>query len=399
MEKMTKNCQLLLSISALTAIIAIFTDTFLVAHIISISVDTVSNVAIYFLIMYGSLALFYQLFSPIIKKFNKLTFFKLGIFIRIPAVILLILFSDKLLDYYWMVAILLGASEGIYWVSYNSIRNELVASAKAKSFFVATSILKRIVTIFLPILFGLSIDFLSFEITCIILLVIISLEFIVSLFIKYEPIFSSHTYSLKKYFGAIRSNVKLFTPIFFDQYLNGFLQITTTLITYFILLAYGTNTSLGIFGSIIGALSVLVSIWYLRKYSYKKSIFIWLAAITGISMLVIVFNFSVLTIIIFNLVYQLANTFTITIRSVQINNTIRSVKLHEYIVENMAITDLAIELGRILGYGVLLAVSLVSSPIFLQILIGVCSIIMALQILVTGRLEKNFAEASVNNAK
>ena len=71
MKKLKPNASLLLVCLSLNSITSMFVYTFLLAHIIDLSSNSIINIAIFYLVLHVSMIVLSLVLAPLFKKMNK----------------------------------------------------------------------------------------------------------------------------------------------------------------------------------------------------------------------------------------------------------------------------------------------------------------------------------------
>ena len=133
--KLTKEATGYIICNSLLKIIDLFISTFLVAYLLTISDGNMFSVALYYIINYTSLGVFYSLFSCFLHKGNKVLFYRCGILIKCIFLILIALLKENIVNYVAPLGLFYGLSSGIYWSSYNVMMNEAISSKSIQKFY------------------------------------------------------------------------------------------------------------------------------------------------------------------------------------------------------------------------------------------------------------------------
>lgn len=157
-EKLTKEAIGYIICNCLMKIIELFISTFLVAYLLKISNGNMFNVAIHYITYYLGHAFFYTIFSYFLHKGNKVYFYRIGILFKGIFLILISLLEEDIKLYIVPVSLFYGLSSGIYWSSYNVMKNEGISSKYIQKFYGLYNIGGYIISIVAPIILGSIID-------------------------------------------------------------------------------------------------------------------------------------------------------------------------------------------------------------------------------------------------
>jgi hypothetical protein len=117
-KKFDRNVVGLLSNTALHQIIAIYMGTFLVAHILNISAGNFHGVALYYVISYATMIVFYSLFSYIATKLNKTILTRIAVILYAPILVTIAALGSSIVNYIPLIAFLYnsGFSFAIFFI-------------------------------------------------------------------------------------------------------------------------------------------------------------------------------------------------------------------------------------------------------------------------------------------
>ena len=148
----------LLSNTALHQIIAIYMNTFLVAHILNISAGNFHGVALYYVVAYATMIVFYSLFSFLATKINKTILTRIAVILYAPILVTIAALGSNIVNYIALIAFLYNTVNALYYVSINSISNEVIHAKNLQTFNTYSSVVGSLTSIIVPITFGKIID-------------------------------------------------------------------------------------------------------------------------------------------------------------------------------------------------------------------------------------------------
>ena len=126
-EKLGKNAIFLIASDLIYTITALFAQTFLVAYLLKITNDNITQVSLYYMIINFIHAMGSIFIGKFIKngKYNKTKILSLGIIIRAIFILFIVLLGNKLSNMFVIVAIFCGISETLYWSAHEIIFVEM----------------------------------------------------------------------------------------------------------------------------------------------------------------------------------------------------------------------------------------------------------------------------------
>ncbi len=385
--------------NCLMKIIELFVSTFLVAYILTVSNGNIFNVALYYIVLYIGLGVFYSIFSCFLHKGNKLYFYRLSIFLKYIFLIVIALLKDKITDYIVIVALLYGLTSGIYWSSYNVMMNEAISSKSMQKFYGIYNIWGYIVSIVAPIALGSIIDAGSFIQTVVYACIICAILFFCT-FLLINRKEEEKKLCIKGLIRDIKKNKqeKAFIECYLMSFANGLRASTGTLITILIVLTFNSNVSLGSLSSIMSIVAIVTTFLFMKGYSskYSKIIFLCLGlCVVGIGTLFL--EISKTTIVIFNILYTVAMIVPDNINSQKRMGIIRITGKIKYAVEHNIIAEVFLNIGRVISYIALLIASFSNSLNVYNILLVINLVCICLYCIVIYIIEKKYSSIILKN--
>ena len=275
-----------------------------------------------------------------------------------------VLFGKDLAKFVALAGLIHGLSEGFYWSSYNIMKNELIPNSLVKNYSTIQLSVEKFVSIVIPIALGKIVDAESFNVTAIIVLVIIAIQFVVSFFIKSKRPENSG-YDLKGFFKDIKNlgeKKKIVTTIFILGFVYGTISIITPLNTVLIMYSFNSNFTLGILTGVISFFAMLMLI-FLRftKAGKRNYIFILAATLTVASAFLLIFKVNTVTVIIYNCVYTVLAVVHTYFYDVFRNVMLKKLGLYHDIAEYQCCIENALQIARIVVFAVMVGAGLLGA--------------------------------------
>ena len=340
--KLTKEAVGYIICNCLMKIIELFVSTFLVAYLLTISNGNMFNVALYYIMQYIGLGIFYSLFSSFLHKGNKVHFYRSSILLKCIFLIVISLLKENIADYVILIALFYGMSSGIYWSSYNVMMNEAISSKSIQKFYGIYNIWGYLVSIVAPIALGSIIDAGSFVKTAVYAFIVCLLLFF-STFLLVSRKEEGDSLDFKGLIKSVKESKqeKAFLECYLMSFINGLRSSTTTLITIMIVLTFNSNVSLGSLSSIMSVVAIFITFIFMKKYTSKKAkiVFGCLLLCLG-GGLGILFEISKPTIVLFNVLYTIAMIVPDNICSQKRMGIIRITGKLKYALEHNVLADL-----------------------------------------------------------
>ena len=159
-----KSAKALMACDLTNSIVSLFGETFLVAYFLQISNENIVQVSIYYIILYALLALGSFLLGSVMKSKpqKRVIIYRFGIVIKSVYILLIVLFKEKISQYFIVVAMFYGIAESLYWSAHDVMNMEIVDNDNRKSYMTTKRILSKLINIIVPIILGTSIELTSF---------------------------------------------------------------------------------------------------------------------------------------------------------------------------------------------------------------------------------------------
>lgn len=374
-QRISSNTILLLIINTIRKIIDIFLGPFLTAYLFKVAIDNIKIISIYNIFSYVVVAVFALIIGKVIKNKYKMETFRLGMISKFIQLLLIVVLGDKVVEHIWLLAVMAGFSTEAWSFPLNLFSTTLVKENEKETFVVYKSILNNLCKVLVPFLLGTIISIKSFTITAIIILALTFIQIIISLFIEDNMVENKTNEKLHVIdeFKKIKNdrklkrfyNMKFFKGLAYEGALE-------TAVTLLIIIAFKSDFSLGIVTSITSLLAVFSS-WIYKKINNEKklnSIVIFSSIIILLFSILLVFLTNNTTIVIYNLVFSFFLQFIMVLEEVKtLKFTNSNVITEKNRVETFILLEFFLNLGRIIGYLLLLITGLFFNVYLLEIVI------------------------------
>lgn len=408
--KLTKNQSALLTVQLIRIILELFTSTFLTSHIISLSPDNIFgsglfNVAILYISQYIAYILIYSINSYFVDKSNRVNFLRIGIFVNACFVVAIVLWGEIISHWIVLAGAICGISNAFYYSSFNVMKNELVNRIYMKKFSILNTVFTNLINVIFPTLLGLVIDVSSYSTIAIYVVVIIVIQFVISLFIK-APKPSDSKLEVMKYLRYLKENKSDRNKIKYT-YFNGLLAgIKTTYKIVIIILtifAFKTNLSLGLLSSVFSLITIGLLILYRKAEDKPKTnkllIYLTVGTLPLIACIIFMIITNKATFIILNCFLTIAIYFSDYYGDAERDAIIKNLGHFEFIAEHNLIHDVMKYFVSIIVYIMFIVVasfeSITAFKILLLAMIAICPFkffMMYKQRLVRKQFEKELKE-------
>jgi len=376
-EKLSKSAIGIMGSLLINNVLYMFVNTFMVAYFITLTNYDYKQISIYYALSFIAILLTFLTFGRIIKNKNQVWVFRSGIIAYCLYILMLAFLKEKIVTYFAPLGFFYGIVQGLIWVAAHTLVNEHTQNNTNK-FISFKSIISKILKVFFPIVFGVSIELTSFSYVSKIVILLSITQFIFSLFIEDKAKTYNKKYNLKEYINLVKNNDKFKTVYklcICDGIVNYLLE---TLIVILTVMTFKTTISLGVITTITAICSILSV--YIFQYKLKSN---WkILKICNImmvsSVLLLLTNISKPTIIIYNVctaifLVILSNTGDTKRYEIVSENEI---VVKDYIVEHQVVCEVILNMTRIIAYILLFIISLFNNIILFKILLLLVTIVI-----------------------
>ena len=360
-------------------ILYMFLNTFMVAYFITLTNYDYKLISIYYALSFVGILITFLICAKAIKNKSQVAIFRSGIVLHCVYILIIALLKEKITTYYAYLGFFYGIVQGLFWVAGHTLINEYTKNVE-NSFISVKSILSKILKIFFPVIFGVSIELTSFSYIAKIILFLSLLQFSFSLLIKDKEKISNKKYDLKEYITYIKDNKK-FKTVYKIGMCDGIVHyLLETLITILIVMTFKTTISLGILTTIFSICSMISVYIFQYKLKSNRKILKFSGIAMMISVLLLIFDINKISIIIYNLcnsVFLVLLLNTAETKSYDIINEDKKV-IKDYIVEHQITWQIALNTSRIFGYLVLFVASLFNNMLVFKTLLFLVTIVIVI---------------------
>ena len=373
-EKLGKNAIFLIASDLIYTITALFAQTFLVAYLLKITNDNITQVSLYYMIINFIHAMGSIFIGKFIKngKYNKTKILSLGIIIRAIFILFIVLLGNKLSNMFVIVAIFCGISETLYWSAHEIIFVEITNNENRKSYMATKKIASTIVNIVAPIILGSTIELYSFTKIAIYVLALSIIQIVLSFQIKIDSKVNVKTtkFSLKNYINTIKTKKGLKVHKYYkSNLLYGIVEDPMkTLVTIITIMTFKTSLNLGILTTIFSIFQIAVM--YLYKKFYNKSnakyILFAVSSLIFIGAMGLVIDIDKITLIIYNFACTTGLCIFDAIYNTQKGDLIKECNIEQYDVEHVMFNSILTCSSRFIGFSLILIVGIIDNMVFLR---------------------------------
>ena len=382
-KKIEEN--IIIAINAMKKVMILFLGPFLTAYFIKKSQESITDLSIYYIFSYTLLGLGSFVVASIIKNKFRVGMFRIGVIINFIYIMTIIILKEKIIEYLGLISILYGISSSAYWFSYNLFVINKIDNERRTEYTVKSKIIASIIGVLCPIILGSIITVTNYELTAIIILVISIIQIILSFMLSPDNETNLAKFNAKQTWNKLKSNKQIRRISIVEFFIgmnvsDGAIEI---LMTILILNSFKTDMNLGIITSITTVLSMICVHLYGKIYKKRddKGLIIVSSILPVIAVFILLIWRNNITIIIYNICYVIFTSLLTLTREIRLFNISDS-----YIVDKnnqcefFALREGILNMGRVMGYTMLLLAGLTGS----QLVLSIVMVLLTLSILIMG---------------
>ncbi len=376
---------IIIAINSMRKIMQIFFGPFLTAYFIKTSQESIIDLSIYYIFSYILIGLTSFIVASIIKNKFRIGMFRIGVILNFFYILSIIILKEDIVNHIALVSILYGVSAGVYWFPYNLFTINKVDNDYRTEYTVKSKIITSIIGILFPIILGSMITITNYELTAIIILIISIIQIILSFLLSPENETELPKFNLKNTWNKLKNNeqIRKLSVVEFFIGMNVSSGALEILITILIVNSFKTDLNLGIITSITSILSILSVYLYGKIYKHKddKNFILVSSIIPILSVLLFLCCKNNITVIIYNICYIVFTSLLAVTREIRLFNISDSnIVDKNNQCEFLSLREGILNLGRIVGYFILLFAGISGN----QIILNIVMIFLTLSIFITG---------------
>lgn len=402
--KLDRSAKSLMACDLTNNIINLFGETFLVAYFLQISNENIIQVSTFYIILYLILGVGSILLGNIIKSKPKkrVSIYRFGIIIKSIYILLIILFKNKISHYFIIFAIFYGIAEALYWSTHDVMNIQIVDNENRKKYMTTKRILSKFINILVPIILGTSIELTSFGNIAIYIFVLTLFQIIMSLQIdtnKFVINDKIQKYSLKDYTTYLSNEQKEnINKVYELAFLYGIMMDTIrVLVVVITIMTFKTSFNFGILTTIFSVFSMISLYLFNKLYQkkYAKRLLLFCATLVVLGVLGLILNINKTTLIIYNFTYSITVYILEVMFKIKADDIVKENNIEKWLVEYHTFTEGLMEIGRIIGFILMLLVGLLNNVIYFKLLLLIVTISIPIYARIMYKLEKSVVK---NNA-
>ncbi|MDO4611957.1 MAG: MFS transporter [Candidatus Saccharibacteria bacterium] len=383
-----RNYQVLFYLNLLKGVIDLFIDSFLVLYLLTLSDGNILPLGIYKIISMVMLFIPFYLLRNVCKTKKRGMLLKIGICLNLLFFLVIILLREQIVDYIYVIGVLYGIKEGVYYSVINVYESDGVSNAERARFQGNTVALKAILAVSFSMFFGSLIALAGFLESFLVILGIVVVMVVLALLFRDKAVPRTHKVQFGKFSKVVLKN-KNIRQIYKISFLLGLTYsggAITSVTTLYIIKVFSDSFSMGVFNSVFNLLAAGVGVVfakYLKKKNYAYSI-VGSMTLTIVSLVVMILDCNAMTIIIFNFFQTISQQLTNMINTNATLNIANSKAIQaKYKVEYFTLRELMLTMGRVISQGLFIAMAFVDVTNILPFFVG----FLALYMLSSARLQ------------
>lgn len=342
-----------------------FVESFFVLYFLDVSDNNILPLGIYKLIavtaIYG--AIFFT--RNLAKSKYRVHLMRVGIFLDLAYFCTIILLKNRLVDYIYIVGVLYGLEEGIYYSVYNMIESDEITNEERAGFTGTYTAVQAVLSIAFPLVFGSLIYANGFIKSLALVVAIVLIRIFFSLYLKPKGIPKEKKTNIKKYLQRTET-IPLFKQLYITEFFYGVIFTEGAfayIVTIYIVRVFSNSFSLGIFTSLFSLVTCVIGMLFakcMKKEHYGPAIRISMV-LTVICLIVMMMNCRAETIVLFNLFYTVSKTLgTLINENIQANLSNFEDIRKEYKVEYWLANETCFFAARLISNGLFIGMAFVN---------------------------------------
>ena len=371
MKNLNTNAKLLIVIHSLHSVIELFINTFLVAYFLHITQNNIVPASLFYVFTYALLGLSFTLLGSLIKSGNQLLLYRIGFVLNAAILLLIVYLKEDITLYVWLLGLASGLEKALFYFPQNMMtadENPGESLIKFNGYRYGWNGAIKIIT---PIIFGWFITKDSFiNTTCFVVLLTLA-ELVFASFLHQKKTVSK-SFRLRSLLALAfrRKTIRLSFKI---EFFRGIVfDALDVLIVLYVIYMFKTNLNLGIFTSVFALCSILISFIFgrfVRFHSFLPILSVC-SLLTFAATTYFVIDTSRFSFILYNFIFATATQLIrmiidINFYKVSQNKSVSALYRAEY----MSVRELVLNFGRMLGFCIVIAVSVFGKDELLKYLI------------------------------
>lgn len=289
-----------------------FVESFFVLYFLDVSDNNILPLGLYKLVAIAAIygAIFFT--RNLAKSKYRIHLLRVGILLDLAYFCAIVLLKNRLVDHIYLVGVLYGLEEGIYYSVYNMVESDEITNEERAGFTGAYTAVQAVLSIAFPLVFGSLIHANGFIKSMALVVAIVLVRIFFSMYLKPKRIPREKKTNIREYLHRTRGN-PLFKQLYITQFFYGLIFTEGAfayIVTIYIVRVFSDSFSLGIFTSLFSLVTCVIGVLFakrMRKEHYGPAVRGFMI-LTVICLIIMIFNCRAATIILFNLFYTVSKT-------------------------------------------------------------------------------------------
>ncbi len=396
MKSKKKEANVIIVINAMRKVISLFLGPFLTAYFIKKSQEGIIDISLYNIFSYMLLAIGSFIVASIIKNKFRIGMFRIGVILNFFYIMTIIILREKIINNLWLISLLYGISSSAYWFSHNLFVINKIDNNIRTEFTVKNKNISSIIGVLFPIILGSIITVTNFELTAVIILIISAIQILLSFILTSDNEKELPKFDIIQTWKKLKDNNQIRKTLIVEFFIgmnvsDGALEI---LMTILIFNSFKTDMNLGIITSITTILSIVAVHLYGKIYKNKndKKLITVSCVLPVLAVLILLVLRNNITLIVYNVCYVIFTALLQLTREIRLYNIADSTIVdRNNQCEFFAIREVILNIGRVVGYAMLLLAGLIGSQVSLSIVMILLTLsipIMGYNITKIGKFER-----------
>lgn len=376
---------IIIAINAMKKVMILFLGPFLTAYFIKKSQESIIDLSVYYIFSYTLLGIGTFIVASITKNKFRVGMFRIGVILNFVYIMMIIILKEKIIEHLGLISLLYGISSSAYWFSYNLFVINKVDNKKRTEYTVKSKIVSSIIGILCPIILGSIITVTNYELTAVIILIVSIIQIVLSFMLLSENETNLPKFNIRESWNKLKDNkqIRRMSIVEFFIGMNVSDGALEALMTILIFNSFKTDINLGIITSITTVLSMIFIHLYGKIYKKRddKRLIIISSILPVLAVFILLIWRNNITIIIYNICYVIFTALLTLTREIRLFNISDSDIIDKNNqCEFWTLREGILNIGRVVGYTMLLLAGLTGS----QLILSIVMVLLTLSIPIMG---------------
>lgn len=360
-----KSQKTLFCLRLLKNIIDSFIDTFFVLYFLSVSSDNIVPLGVYYILQIVTVYLVFYFCRNFMRTKRRMNLMRIAMVLDVLYFVAIMVLQTRIAEFPYLLGFLRGLEEGFYYSVYNVIESDGVKNTARGKFIGLYKMTAAVFAITLPLVFGNMISETGFIQSLLVVLIIVGVRILLSFTYRDHNLPHSAKTNMKQYHAVVKKDQR-FQQIRLLRFMQGLVvscSAFASIVAIYTVKFFPDSASLGAFTAVFAAVSGLIGITFakFRKFYSNKAIMVC-AILATASMIWMIFDCSVLSVVIFKFWRIVLKDGTLIITDTSTANLSNDVKIRrEYKTEFFVESEKYFMLGRVASYLLFIAMAFMDS--------------------------------------